>query len=175
MRVLRAMQLDRPVLLEGSPGVGKTALVAALAKLCGRRLIRINLSEQTDIADLLGSDLPSGTSGDVVSDAGDVDTPMKDTSELHNTKSSPFEWIDGPLLQAVKEGHWCLLDELNLATQPVLEGLNSLLDHRKMLYIPELDKEFHVSEGFRLFGAQVRIICLCFCFCLLQTNSFCAV
>ncbi len=46
-RVLRALQLARPVLLEGSPGVGKTSLVAALAKSAGHPLVRINLSEQT--------------------------------------------------------------------------------------------------------------------------------
>ena len=37
---------------------------------------------------------------------------------------------DGPLLGALKAGHWVLLDELNLASQSVLEGLNALLDHR---------------------------------------------
>lgn len=47
MRVLRAVQLEQPVLLEGSPGVGKTSLVAALAKVSGHNLVRINLSEQT--------------------------------------------------------------------------------------------------------------------------------
>lgn len=36
LRVLRALQLKRSVLLEGSPGVGKTALVAALAKASGK-------------------------------------------------------------------------------------------------------------------------------------------
>jgi midasin (ATPase involved in ribosome maturation) len=36
LRVLRALQLRRSVLLEGSPGVGKTALVAALAKAAGK-------------------------------------------------------------------------------------------------------------------------------------------
>lgn len=36
LRVLRALQLKRSVLLEGSPGVGKTALVAALARATGK-------------------------------------------------------------------------------------------------------------------------------------------
>lgn len=37
---------------------------------------------------------------------------------------------DGPLLSAVRGGAWVLLDELNLASQTVLEGLNAVLDHR---------------------------------------------
>ena len=31
-------------------------------------------------------------------------------------------WRDGPLLQALKSGSWVLLDEMNLASQSVLEG-----------------------------------------------------
>lgn len=44
--------------------------------------------------DLLGADLPaaSGAAGD-------------------------FAWCDGPLLSALKAGHWVLLDELNLASK----------------------------------------------------------
>jgi len=36
LRVLRALQLKKAVLLEGSPGVGKTSLVAALATAIGQ-------------------------------------------------------------------------------------------------------------------------------------------
>jgi midasin len=46
-RILRALQLSKPVLMEGSPGVGKTSLVHALAKAAGYSLTRINLSDQT--------------------------------------------------------------------------------------------------------------------------------
>lgn len=61
---------------------------------------------------------------------------------------------DGPLLAAVKAGHWVLLDELNLAGQSVLEGLNGLLDHRQALFVPELGQSFKAHPRFRLFAAQ---------------------
>jgi MoxR-like ATPase len=37
MHVIRACQLNKPILLEGSPGVGKTNLIAALASFAGHR------------------------------------------------------------------------------------------------------------------------------------------
>ena len=43
-RLLRALQAGRPVLLEGSPGVGKSAVAAALAAASGHRLIRVGVS-----------------------------------------------------------------------------------------------------------------------------------
>jgi midasin (ATPase involved in ribosome maturation) len=36
----------KPILMEGSPGVGKTTLVTALARALGKPLTRINLQEQ---------------------------------------------------------------------------------------------------------------------------------
>ena len=135
LRVLRAMQLSKPVLLEGSPGVGKTTLIGALAAASGHNLVRINLSEQTDVADLIGSDLP---------------VPTTDSGSTRAT----FRWFDGVLLSAIKKGDWVLLDELNLASQSVLEGLNSCLDHRATVYVPELGKTFDCPPSFRVFAAQ---------------------
>ena len=50
---------------------------------------------------------------------------------LHNQTVRAHARCDGPLLRALKGGAWVLLDELNLASQSVLEGLNAVLDHRE--------------------------------------------
>jgi midasin len=65
-----------------------------------------------------------------------------------------FHWCDGVLLQAIKEGHWFLIDEMNLAQQSVLEGLNAILDHRRTVYIPELNQEFKCHADFFVFACQ---------------------
>ncbi len=37
---------------------------------------------------------------------------------------APFEWADGPLITAMRQGDIILIDELNLAEDAVLERLN---------------------------------------------------
>ncbi len=65
-----------------------------------------------------------------------------------------FKWADGVLLNALKKGHWVLLEELNLASQSVLEGLNAILDHRGSVFIPEMNKTFEKHKNFRIFATQ---------------------
>lgn len=131
MRVLRGCQLPKAILLEGSPGVGKTSLVSALATVAGHKLQRINLSDQTDLIDLFGSDLP-----------------------VEGGQAGEFQWRDAAFLDALQRGDWVLLDEMNLASQTVLEGLNAVLDHRGTVFIPELGRSFVRHENFRVFAAQ---------------------
>ncbi|KAF1847542.1 P-loop containing nucleoside triphosphate hydrolase protein [Cucurbitaria berberidis CBS 394.84] len=80
MRIARALQLVKPILLEGNPGVGKTTLP----------LTRLNLSEQTDLMDLFGSDVP-----------------------VEGGAAGTFAWRDAPFLKAMKNGDWSVLEGLN--------------------------------------------------------------
>ena len=43
-----ALRLDKPLLVEGVPGVGKTEVAKALAEVLGRRLIRLQCFEGID-------------------------------------------------------------------------------------------------------------------------------
>ncbi|KAF1961861.1 P-loop containing nucleoside triphosphate hydrolase protein [Byssothecium circinans] len=78
MRVVRALQLPKPILLE------------ALAKVIGKPLTRLNLSEQTDLMDLFGSDVP-----------------------VEGGQAGTFAWRDAPFLKAMKNGDWSVLEGLN--------------------------------------------------------------
>ncbi|ALC40740.1 CG13185 [Drosophila busckii] len=140
-RLLSALTLQKPVLLEGPPGVGKTSIVESMAQAIGYKLVRINLCEHTDLADLFGTDLPA---------EDNLLERVQSQSQLGS-----FVWRDGPLLAALKSEHtWILLDELNLAPQSVLEGLNAVLDHRGEVYIPELNRSFQLTRSTRIFACQ---------------------
>lgn len=48
-----------------------------------------------------------------------------------------FEWVDGPLVTAMRNGEIILLDELSLADDAVLERLNSVLEPGRSITLAE--------------------------------------
>ncbi|KAH9446491.1 hypothetical protein Pst134EA_030408 [Puccinia striiformis f. sp. tritici] len=114
-----------------SISLGKTSIVEALARLSGKKLQRINLSDQTDLLDLYGAD-----------------------ASVEGASPGQFERKDASLLDAFQKGDWVLLDEMNLAPQTVLEGLNGCLDYRGTVYVPEIDCTFKRHPDCRVFAAQ---------------------
>ena len=117
-----------PILLQGPTSVGKTTMIEYLAARTGHRCIRINNHEHTDVQEYIG--------GYVTNAFGQL------------------EFRDGLLVEALRNGHWIILDELNLAPSDVLEALNRLLDDNKELYIPETGETVKPVDGFNLFATQ---------------------
>jgi hypothetical protein len=103
-RIFAGLAIRAPLLLEGPPGTGKTAAVQQVAQLLGHQCERINLSASTTLDHLLGCTVPRVVDGE-----------------------KQFEWQDGKLVEALREGRWLLLDEVNLAPAEVLEGIAPLL------------------------------------------------
>jgi midasin len=124
-RIIRGLSLGKGILLEGEPGVGKTSIITSIAKSIKIPILRINLSEQTEMSDLIGTYLPIGDS---------------------------IKFIESEMVEYMRQGYWIILDEINLCTQSVIEGLNSILDHRRRLDINGND--LHVHENTRIFGTM---------------------
>lgn len=106
----------------------KTTLVEYIAARCGHKVIRINNHEHTDVQEYTG-----GFAAD---------------------SNGLLSFRDGLLVQALRNGHWVILDELNLAPSEVLEALNRLLDDNRELYLAEVNETVKPHADFRLFATQ---------------------
>lgn len=135
--VWMALSLERPVLLEGEAGVGKTAVAAACARALGRPLLRLQCYEGLDLGQavyewnysrqLLEIRLSesSGTSADKQALRG-------------NLFSEEF-LLERPLLQAIRSPEPCvlLIDEIDRADEAFEAFLLEMLSEFQ-ISIPEL-------------------------------------
>ena len=62
--------------------------------------------------------------------------------------------MTGLLVEAMRAGHWLILDELNLAPTDVLEALNRVLDDNRELFIAETQITVKAHPHFMLFATQ---------------------
>lgn len=105
--VKKSCQFKEPVLLVGETGGGKTTVCQLIAAINGQAMRSVNCHMHTESSDFLGNLRP-------------VREHAEDDQRL-------FEWMDGPLINAMRNGDLFLADEISLADDSVLERLNSLL------------------------------------------------
>ena len=77
---------------------------------------------------------------------------QKRANKLENGGGFIFQFIEGTLIKSIKEGEWILLDEINLASESVLNRLATLIDGDYILLNERADiVETRRHKDFRLF------------------------
>lgn len=100
-----ALKNRQNCLLIGDAGVGKTSLVEQLAALGNHPVRRVNCHGESDTTLFVGRDRPTEKDG-----------------------VRQFVYELGILAEAMTEGYWLLLDEIDAALQPVLFVLQQVLE-----------------------------------------------
>lgn len=120
---------NMPCLLIGETGTGKTSIVRHLASNTNNAFVRVNHNGGTSIEDILGR-------------------------YIINTKGET-EWVDGVLIEAMKNGYWFLADEINAASPEVNFVYHALLDDDAKVVLVEKGHEVvEPHPNFRFFGAM---------------------
>jgi hypothetical protein len=129
-----------PCMLEGETATAKTTAILWLAEMARQHAVRVNLSGHTDTGELVGRFVPSTKTG---------------------ASRPAWEFAEGYIPRALREGWWVILDEVNLAEPQVLERLNPVLELPPTLVLTEFDGrrfgsggDVAISEKFRIFGTM---------------------
>ncbi len=147
--VYLACQLQKPILIEGPPGVGKTELAKKTAEYLSAPLIRMQCYEGLDEAkalyewkygkQLLYTQLLKDQLGDVMKGAKGLDESVERLHQFGDIFYSEEFLETRPLLQALKEpdGAILLIDEIDKADQEFEAFLLELLSEYQVS-IPEI-------------------------------------
>ena len=149
MAVYLACQLQKPILIEGPPGVGKTELAKKTAQYLGAELIRMQCYEGLDEAkalyewkygkQLLYTQLLKDQLGDVMRGAKGLDESVGRLHQFGDIFYSEEFLEPRPLLQALREedGAILLIDEIDKSDQEFEAFLLELLSDYQVT-IPEI-------------------------------------
>ena len=133
--VFLAMKLQRPLLLEGEPGVGKTELAKALSKILGRPMLRLQCYDSMEQREAL---YEWNHTAQLLHMRAAQDTVTAD--EIEREVYQPRYLIRRPLLQALQApapGAVLLIDEVDRADEPFEAFLLEYLGEYQVT-IPEL-------------------------------------
>lgn len=128
-----------PCGLEGDTAVAKTTAVLWVAHICRQEAVRLNLNGQSDTGELVGRFVPAA----------------------ERQAAAPWRFREGLIPEAMRQGHWVVLDELNLAEPQVLERLNPVLEQPPTLVLSENGGEqfgahgdVPIHDAFRVFATM---------------------
>jgi len=120
------------IFLIGHKGVGKTSNVEQIAARIGQPLVRINFTGQVSVSDIVGN-MGFGSQGTI--------------------------WNDGPVITAMRNGYWLLLDEFDFGDPSVLSIFHPILEARPSYCLKENNGEVVIAApGFRVFATGNSLV-----------------
>lgn len=128
--VLITAVLKKPILLKGPTGSGKTKMAQTISDYFQQPMQSVNCSVDLDAESLLGFKTLITKDGETV-----------------------IEFVEGPVIQAMKKGQILYIDEINMARPETLPILHSVLDHRRMLTNPFTNEVIYAHENFTVISA----------------------
>ena len=131
-----ALAAGRHLLLEGPPGTGKSTVLRAVANAVGQEFVFVEGNAELTPARLVGAFDPSA----VLSDG-----------------YSPENFVDGPLLTALREGALLYVEEINRIPEETLNVLIGVMSEGEV-HVPRLGA-VEAADGFRLVAAAVYDRC----------------
>lgn len=111
VRTAMALSTDKPVLLVGPGGCGKSTIISLIGEICDRKVRRVFFDSGSDLASLLGT------------------VATEDTEAA----GSDLKFTTGPLAAAIESGQWVVLEGLDGAPPDVLAGLQPLISEGSIL------------------------------------------
>lgn len=126
-----ALADNENILDTGPTGCGKTAGAHQLAAALNQPVRKVPLSGDTRVADFYGT---------MVVEVDD------------KTGQSVTRWQDGIFTDAVRRGHWIVLDELDACPPAILFGLHSVLEQGGKLILATTGEIITPHKHFRVFA-----------------------